>query len=149
MVRSTGKNYCQKYHMTKLKTLTQYQFLHQMMRYGIVGLLNNALGYFIYLIVTYLWLEPKVAITLFYPIGALTAYWGNARYSFKIQKTSIDSFLRYIATYVIGYIINFLMLFIFSDIYGFPHQIIQAISIFVVAGNSFLLLKFFVFPKRA
>ncbi|RUR08746.1 GtrA family protein [Legionella sp. km772] len=134
--------------MDKLKTYADYRTVKQIVRYGIVGLLNNGFGYLIYLLVTYFWLEPKLAVTVLYPIGVLMAYWGHAKYSFKSDQIDRNSFIRYVVTYIIGYIINFLALYIFSDIYGFPHQLIQVISIFVVAGNVFLLLKFFVFPKN-
>ncbi len=36
--------------------------LGQVVRYGVVGVLNNLLGYLIYLLVTWLWLDPKIAL---------------------------------------------------------------------------------------
>ena len=47
--------------MTK-GTLTEK--LRPVLRYGVIGVLNNLLGYLIYLVVTGLWLDPKVAVTL-------------------------------------------------------------------------------------
>ncbi len=52
--------------------------LRQVARYGVVGVISNLLGYLLYLLVTWLWLEPKVAVTLMYPIGAVAAYFGHA-----------------------------------------------------------------------
>ena len=46
-----------------------------------VGVLNNMLGFLIYLFVTSLWLDPKIAVTLMYPIGAVTAQFGHDKYS--------------------------------------------------------------------
>ncbi len=123
----------------------KFPIFYQMLRYGIVGLLHNLLGYVLYLFVTFFWLDPKVAITLFYPIGAVIAYVGHGKYVFSDKKMSAFTALRYALTYALGYLVNFLMLFVFVDKLHYPHQAIQALSIIVVAGFVFLLLKYFVF----
>ena len=123
--------------------------LVQVIRYGIVGVLNNLLGYLIYLLITWLWLDPKVAVTLMYPIGAVTAYFGHARYSFRYQGNTTRGMLRYVLAHMIGYGINIGMLYLFSDKMGFAHQLVQAVAIVVVAGILYLLMRYFVFPARS
>lgn len=113
-----------------------------------VGVLNNLLGYLIYLSLTWIWLEPKLAITLLYPIGATTAYFGHARYSFSYQGNKLHGLFRYVIAHIIGYSVNVLLLYVMHDHMGFPHQAVQAIAIFVVAGVLFLLLRYFVFNAR-
>lgn len=120
--------------------------LGQVIRYGVVGILNNLLGYLIYILATWLWLDPKVAVTLMYPIGAATAYFGHARYSFCYGGRTSYSLVRYTAAHLIGYAANLGMLFLFSDVLGIPHQLVQAMAIIVVAGILFLLFRYFVFP---
>lgn len=119
----------------------------QLIRYGIVGVLNNLLGYLIYLGVTWLWLEPKLAVTLLYPVGALTGYFGHARYAFSYQGSARYGLLRYVVAHLVGYGVNVLLLWVFSDRLGFPHQLVQAGAIVTVAAVLFVLLKFFVFPR--
>ena len=121
---------------------------NQILRYSIVGVANNLLGYLIYLFLTWLWLDPKVAVSLFYPIGAATAYFGHIKYSFSFNGSHIGGVLRYIVAHVIGYLVNILLLYIFVDKLLFPHQLVQAIAIVIVAGILFLLFRFFVFPNR-
>jgi putative flippase GtrA len=123
--------------------------LGQVFRYGVVGVLNNLLGYLIYLVVTWLWLDPKVAITLMYPIGATTAYFGHAKYSFAYSGRTSHGILRYVLAHFIGYGVNIAMLYVFSDRLMYPHQLVQAAAIFVVAGVLFLLFRYFVFPNRS
>jgi len=123
--------------------------LTQVARYGVVGVLNNLLGYLIYLVVTWWWLDPKVAVTLLYPVGALTAYFGHAKYSFAYSGSTAHGVLRYVIAHLIGYSVNVLMLYILSDRLLFPHQIIQALAIVVVAGVLFFLFRYFVFPNRS
>lgn len=123
--------------------------LTQVVRYGVVGVLNNLLGYLIYLVVTWLWLDPKVAVTLMYPIGAVTAYFGHARYSFAYSGRTSPSIARYAIAHLIGYGANIGMLYLLSDRLGYPHQLVQAVAIVAVAGILYLLFRYFVFPNRS
>lgn len=132
-----------------MKTSGLMATLTQLVRYGIVGMLNNLLGYLIYLLVTWFWLDPKVAVTFLYPIGALTAYFGHARYSFSYSGRTSHGVLRYVIAHLLGYSVNVLMLYVFSDMLKLPHQIVQAAAIVGVAGILYLLFRYFVFPSRS
>lgn len=122
--------------------------LGQVVRYGVVGVLNNLLGYLIYLLVTWLWLDPKVAVTLMYPIGAVTAYFGHVKYSFAYSGRTSHGIIRYAIAHLVGYGTNIAMLYVFSDLLMYPHQLVQAAAIVVVAGILYLLFRYFVFPNR-
>lgn len=122
-------------------------FIH-IVRYGVVGVLNNSLGYLIYLALTWRWLEPKVAVTLLYPIGALIGYFSHARYSFNYGGAPSRGLLRYGLAQVVGYLANISMIYVFADLLGLPHQAVQAAAIFVVAGLLFVLFRYFVFTNR-
>jgi putative flippase GtrA len=54
----------------------------QFAKYGAVGLAANGIGYAVYLLVTWMWLDPKVAITLLYPFRAIIGYFGHANIAF-------------------------------------------------------------------
>ena len=125
-------------------TLTS--MLDQVVRYGKVGVLNNLLGYLIYLMLTWLWLDPKLAVTLMYPIGAVTAYFGHAKYAFSYTGCRWHGILRYALAHLIGYGANIGILHVFSDYLGYPHQMVQAVAICAVAGILYLLFRYFVFP---
>jgi putative flippase GtrA len=118
----------------------------QVVRYGVVGVLSNLLGYLIYLLVTWLWLDPKMAVTLLYPIGVVISYFGHARYSFAYTGRTAHGIVRYTIAHLVGYGVNISMLYLFSDQLAYPHPLIQAIAIFVVAGILFLLFRYYVFP---
>lgn len=124
------------------------KLLAQVVRYGVVGVLNNLLGYLIYLVVTWVWLDPKVAVTLMYPIGAVTAYFGHAKYAFAYSGQTSHGIARYVIAHLIGYGANIGLLYVFSDRLLFPHQLVQAVAIVGVAGILFLLFRYFVFPNR-
>ena len=122
--------------------------LGQVRRYGIVGVLNNLLGYLIYLFITWFWLDPKIMVTLMYPIGAVTAYYGHAKYAFSYNGRHSHGLVRYIIAHLIGYGTNIGMLYLFWNQLGYPHQLVQAVAIVVVAGVLFLLFRYFVFSER-
>ena len=121
--------------------------LGQVRRYGIVGILNNLLGYLIYLLITWFWLDPKIAVTLMYPIGAVTAYYGHAKYAFSYNGRYSHGLVRYVISHLIGYGANIGMLYFFWNQLGYPHQIVQVVAILVVAGMLFLLFRYFVFGE--
>lgn len=120
----------------------------QIIRYGVVGVLSNLSGYLVYLGVTWLGLEPKLAVSMLYPVGALIAYFSHARYSFAYQGKVGHGLARYVVAHGIGYGTNLLLLYVFHDLMHFPHQLVQAFAIVAVGGILFLLFRYFVFPAR-
>ncbi|MNR58834.1 hypothetical protein D3C85_1799310 [compost metagenome] len=52
---------------------------------------------------------------------------------------------RYLITYGVGYLITLLIQVCVVDVLGYPHQLAQAIALFVVAAFVFVMLKYFVF----
>lgn len=129
--------------------LLKFSSLHQIIRYGVVGILNNLLCYFLYLMITIVGLDPKVAITILYPIGITIAYFSHAKYSFSTRGKRFNIFLRFLFAYLIGYGINFMMLLILADKLMLPHQVVQALSLFVVGAVLFILYNYLVFPKQS
>jgi len=119
----------------------------QIIRYGAVGLTLNLFGFSIYLFVTWLGMEPKFAITVFYPLVVLYGYIANRNFTFTDKGGFLSSGIRYFIAYFLGYCINFVILLILVDYLGYAHQWVQAGSIFVVAGFLFFALKFFVFTN--
>lgn len=119
--------------------------LGQLLRYGIVGLAANSLGYGLYFGLTYAGLGPKLAMSLLYVLGILQTFVFNKKWAFRHEGMHRQAFIRYIITYGIGYLINLLALFVLVDRLGFPHQIVQAVLIVIIALFLFMLQKLWVF----
>jgi putative flippase GtrA len=131
-----------------LKTFASaFPLLRQAVRYGFVGVLHNLLGYLLYLLITFFGVDPKLAITILYPVGATAAYFGHSKYSFSYRGRYAHALPRYALAHVAGYGVNFAMLFVLSDTLKLPHQAVQASAIVVVAGVLFLLSRYFIFPR--
>ena len=120
----------------------------QLIRYGLVGVVSNAVIYCIYLLITYCGVEPKIAMTLVYIIGVFIGFVGNWKWTFAQGGPLSDAALRYVLAHLFGYMLNFLILFIFVDRLGYAHQWVQALAIVMVAGFLFLVFKYFVFRER-
>ncbi len=117
----------------------------QLFRYAIVGVGSNIAGYCVYLIITYFGLTPKTAMTLLYGIISVISFIGNFNLTFSYKGGMRGSGIRYFFSYLVGYLINLAIIVIFVDHFGYAHQLVQAVAIFVVAAFLFISLKFFVF----
>ena len=122
--------------------------MRQLLRYGLVGVISNAVIYFVYLLITYLGVEPKTAMTLVYIIGASIGFIGNRKWTFAHRGDFSSAALRYMLAHLSGYLLNFLILFTFVDRLGYAHQWVQAVAIMIVAGFLFVVFKYFVFRER-
>ncbi|AUB83522.1 GtrA family protein [Candidatus Thiodictyon syntrophicum] len=122
-----------------------YQTIGQFFRYGIVGVLSNAVGYLLYLGMTGVGIGPKVAMTLLYAIGVAQTFVFNKRWTFRHQGHLSIAFVRYIAAYGFGYFLNLFGLLLLVDHMGLPHQLVQGAMILTLAVMLFLAQKFWVF----
>lgn len=129
-----------------LATVRAHTFVAQLLRFALVGILSNLVGYLIYLLITYLGLGPKVTMTLLYAIGASLGFWGNRTITFRHREKSLAVGMRYILAHSVGYLINLILLHTLGDRLGYPHQLVQAFAILTVAGFLFVAFKYFVFP---
>ncbi|MDH0626913.1 GtrA family protein [Pseudomonas mosselii] len=118
--------------------------LAQFIRYNIVGVTSNGLVYLGYLLLVYADVGKKLSMTLMYLIGVVLGFIANLQWTF-MQGKQRGVLLRYVQMHIIGYLLNFLLLLIFSDLLGYPHQAVQAVAILVVALYGFLACKYFVF----
>lgn len=117
----------------------------QILKYGVIGLLSNACGYALYLGLVALGSTPKLTMTVIYVTGALIGFFGNRRLTFSHDGHIMGAGIRFLVAQAGGYAINFLLLIVFVDFLGFPHQGVQALAILLVAVYLFTTLKFFVF----
>lgn len=121
--------------------------LAQLLRYGLVGLASNLAGYFMYLLLTCLGVAPKTAMTILYVVAAAIGFWGNRKLTFAHKGELMKVGFRYVFAHCLGYLVNLSILVLMVDRLGYPHQWVQAIAVFIVAGFLFLMFKFFVFAE--
>lgn len=123
--------------------------LGQLLRYGIVGVASNAVGYLLYLAITAAGMEHKLAMTLLYAVGVAQTFIFNKRWSFRHAGAHGTTFFRYCIAYALGYVINLAALFILVDRLGYAHQLVQGVMILALAAMLFMLQKFWVFRSTS
>lgn len=119
--------------------------MKQLMSYGVVGVVSNLIIYLLYLLITYNSVEPKTAMTFLYIISACISFFANKKFTFAYKGGVFGSGVSYVIAHFFGYLLNFLILMVFVDNLGYPHQLVQCIAIFVVAAFLFVCFKLFVF----
>jgi putative flippase GtrA len=117
----------------------------QFFRYVVVGLASNALLYAVYVGLTHVGIDPKLAMTLLYIAGVAQTFAFNKRWSFRHSGMHGPAFARYCAAYLLGYAVNLLALLILVDRLGYPHQLVQGVLVLALAAMLFMLQKFWVF----
>lgn len=120
----------------------------QLIRYAIVGIGSNLVGYCIYLLLTAFVLPPKLTMTILYSIGAVLGFIGNRRFTFDHRGKLSRAAGLYSLVHLLGWMMNYAFLYILSDQMGYPHQLVQAVAIILIAGYLFIALRFVVFPTQ-
>lgn len=119
----------------------------ELIRYAFVGATLNMTGYIAYLLLTYFSLSPIIAMSILYPLSVLLAYFSHRKHTFKSTPSSTHRkyFFLFLLIYLKGYVLNFSSLYFFHGKLGFPHEIVQIVTIFTVAIILYILYKSFVF----
>lgn len=86
-------------------------------------------------------------MSFLYVFGVTAGFIGNKKWTFSHQGTLLNTGIKYFTMHFFGYLLNFMILLIFVDRFGYPHQVVQAAAIIVVALFLFISFRFFVFPQ--
>jgi putative flippase GtrA len=123
----------------------RYLLLVQFLRYAVLGVLTNLLGYLVYLTITHFGGTPKATMSVMYCVGAFISFWGNRQWAFGHKGGVLGSGFRFMMLQVLGYLLNLAILVVGLDRMGYPHQMVQGLAIVIVACFLFLGLKLAVF----
>jgi putative flippase GtrA len=121
------------------------QITHQFLRYSLVGIVSNAMGYSSYLIVTSIGVGSVKGMTIVYVCACLASFAGNKQWTFGDATRTRKLFPRYVAIQIFAYATNLFLLLLLHKRLGFPHQWVQLLAIAVVATELFILSKYYVF----
>jgi putative flippase GtrA len=121
---------------------------HQLMRYGLVGIVINAALYIGYLCLVFFGIEPKISMSIVYVIGLGVGFYGHKNLTFFHTENFKYAIARYLISHVGGYAINFFLLLAFVDYMNLSHALVQGISVFIVAAYLFIIFKYWVFSEK-
>ncbi|WP_434715345.1 GtrA family protein [Paraburkholderia sp. A3RO-2L] len=121
--------------------------LAQLLHYGLVGAAVNLGGYLLFLLITWLGMETKAAMTVLYVAGASAGFWGNRNWTFGHRGSIVGPAIKYFGAHACGYLVDYAMLAVFVDHLHFPYRVVQAVAMVVVAAFLFVTFKFLVFAR--
>jgi len=116
----------------------------QVIRYIIVGVATNTIAYLLYLVLTQLGGGHKTAMSCIYIIGAAINFYFNRRWTFGAAQSISAGLARYLLAMALGYLLNLVWLYMFVDLIGCPHELVQAGAIVVISIYFYLINKHYV-----
>lgn len=120
----------------------------QLVRYGVIGVMSNALAFGVYVVLTAVGVLPAVAMTIVYLTAATVSFFANRRLTFAHRGSIWGAAGKYVVAHAIGYLINLGILVLLVDVLDQSHVWAQALAIFVVAGYLFVTFKLVVFAPE-
>ena len=123
-------------------------YISQIIKYGSVGFVTNALGYMVYIVIAnIIGVSPPLAAIISGFLVISLSFYLNKRFSFGNNSKSISMAVNYYILYVSAILFHSFIIFIFSNVLGFAHEIIAGISIILISCSLFLIQKFLLFKR--
>lgn len=134
------------------------EWLSQFVKFGIIGVTNTLLSYFIYLLVICV-LKP-FNLSFDYILGSILGfiisvlwsfYWNNklvfteGKDKRNILKSLLKTYLSYAST---GLVLSNILLYVFVDIVGISKTIAPFVGLLITVPLNFILNKYWAFRKE-
>jgi putative flippase GtrA len=120
-------------------------FFHSsLFRYSLNGIFLNGLGFVTYLFLTYLRIDPKLAMSIIYIFFLIIGFFWHKNFSFLSSNIAPSKF-KFLLVHLSAYLINLALLFLFVDLLQFKHQYVQGLAIILVAIYLYMMLNRIVF----
>ncbi|MEW9571389.1 GtrA family protein [Rhodanobacter sp. Si-c] len=116
--------------------------LAEVLRYGIAGLINTALGYAIFLgVLAWTRLSPQQANAIGYGVGLSMAFLLNRYFVFAHAKLSFEAALRFVVCFMIAFALNQLVLTLLLRAWHMRSEIAQLFAMATYIIMFYMLNK--------
>ena len=127
--------------------------IFQFIKFGIVGLSNTLISYFVYAFLTYFGVPYVLSNIIAFIVSVLNSFFWNSRYVFKqgvnekrsFCKSLLKTFISYAGT---GLVLSNLLLVIFVEKISISKYIAPIFSLVITIPINFLLNKFWAFKTH-
>jgi len=121
----------------------------QLAKYGVVGIVNSAIGFAIYAGAVKLGVQYLLASAIAYAAGSVSGYFLNRRWTFDAGAVShASSAVRYAAVQAVAVLVNLILLYILVHELGVEKIVAQAIVVVVVFLSTFGANRIWSFAHR-
>ncbi len=129
-----------------MRTFDKKNTIVQFIKFGIVGVSNTLISFFIYYVLLYFKVNYLVASTAGFIVSVLNAYFWNNKYVFSKNedghmKTLIKTYISYGGTYLL----NMALLFIMVHFLSISKIIAPVLILLITIPLNFILNKFWTF----
>ncbi|VWX60473.1 GtrA family protein [Burkholderiales bacterium 8X] len=122
----------------------------QLLRYGLVGVLNTGLGYaVIFLSMGVLDWRPVPSNIAGYAVGLIVSFLLNKNFTFRSRGPARGELKRFLLIFGLAYLANLGVLVLLVNVMDVPAGWAQVVAGVVYFALSFVLNKFYVFADRA
>jgi putative flippase GtrA len=125
------------------------KIFEQFFKFGLVGVANTLIAYFVYAALTYLGLYYIFSNVVAFIVSMMNAFYWNNKHVFKENRENrkaVNSAFRMVAAYAFsGLIVASALLYIFVDVLGISKYIAPFFGLCVTVPLNFALNKFWVF----
>lgn len=115
-------------------------------RYGLIGLINNAALYLLFVALVYLSISPVLTAGLCYVFGVAMSYALNRRWAFASNRSHAHDLPRFLAAYGVGLASTLITIAIL--IKWLPPEIAQLLNIGITAVIIYSMLHILQFGTR-
>ena len=125
--------------------------LVQFVKFGVVGLTNNAISYVIYIALIMVGMHYTPASIIGFTVSVFNSYCWNSKYVFKEDggriwwKTLIKTYISYAGT---GIVLNNFLLFVWIDMLGISAMVAPLINLVITVPINFIMNKFWAYRKE-
>lgn len=119
----------------------------QFVRYAIVGLVTNFIGYSIFLLLMRVGIGHKQSMSILYLVSTGIGFLGMRNWVFKNKQNFYFTAVKFFTIYFIGYLVSIAVIMEFVDVCGYSSWFIQAGLILILPFYFFTALKWFVFTN--
>lgn len=125
----------------------EWNKLDDKVRFLIVGCVNAAISYVIFVLALWLLGEKyyQLAVFLQWSISSVFSYLNQKFFVFCTKGNYLKEYFKCCTTWIVGYIINVLILELL--IHSLNAYLAQFISIFLVSVITYILFKYFAFKR--
>lgn len=122
--------------------------LGRILRFGVVGVVNNGVGYGLFVVMSLLGVGHLEAMTASYLVGMAISFWGNRSWTFAHDGPVWPTLARFLLANAVGYGVNFAVLHSLVAGAGVPQIPAQPVATGAVAVCTFTLMRRWVFRER-
>lgn len=128
----------------KMKEFTQF------VKFGLVGVLNNAISYVVYVVLVKLGMHYTPANIIGFSISVFNSYYWNNKYVFASEskrvwwKTLAKTYISYAST---GIVLSNILLAVWIDVIHINEYVAPLITLIIIIPLNYIVNKFWAYKK--